>query len=394
MALYKGNEILRTVPVTQDVGSRLTSNGTTAASGGYKYFWNYPGSTLSGVATPDNSQWRYRSIYTHGYLAGGYKGSNPWRAVNKMWYPTETTLYVGEQLHAVASYTKGVWSDYHAYIVAHGNTGTYAEASTMIASYSLFNGAMRMRSGDGFSSSGITYGYVGNDPKNEGLSYGTAGYGSHVGGLAMDTSRSDNSGANDIKGQSGWITGGGSSNTNRLHFASETMYSGWDSGLSGQGDANSGEFRGWFSHTSTYKYVTWSNSTWSSGWDQAGATPWSRGDYQCKNMSSKYGHHYIGTGSNVTIGKSRFSDSNGSILANFNKVRSYGEDNCAMGQDNGYVLGHYDGQQNNHTIRQSYSSDTEVTLGATAQPKGHYGQSSGACSTGAATVCAAQPTGL
>jgi hypothetical protein len=58
-----------------------------------------------------------------------------------------------------------------------------------------------------------------------------------------------------------------------------------------------------------------------------------------------------------------------------------------MGQDNGYVLGHYDGQQNNHTIRQSYSTDSEVTLGSAAQPKGHYGQSSGACSTAAMNVC-------
>lgn len=388
MAFYKANALLRAVPTTEYVGAKLQSNGTTTSGVG-NFFWNYPGNTNTGSGTPDNSQWLYRSIYTHGYLCGGYKGSTPWRSVNKMWLSTEVTIYCGEQLHAVASYTKGTFSDYNAYVVAHGNTGTYAASASQLASYSLFNGTMRMSTGDGFSSSGLSYGYQGHDPKNEGLSYGTAGYGSHVGGMAMSVSRSDNGGASDIKGQSGWFVGGGSSTTNRLHFPTEVMYAGWDSGDSGINDGASGELRGWFAWTSAYRYVTWSNSSWTSGWGTGGG--WSRGDYQCKIMSSKYGHHYIGTSSNVTLPKARFSDSTGATLANFNKVRAYGEDNCLMGQDNGYVLGHYDGQQNNHTIRQSYSTDSEVTLGATAQPKGHYGQSSGACAPGAMTVCSNSP---
>jgi hypothetical protein len=52
-------------------------------------------------------------------------------------------------------------------------------------------------------------------------------------------------------------------------------------------------------------------------------------------------------------------------------------------------MGHYDGQQNNHTIKQTHSTDVEVTMGAACMPKGHYGQSSGACSTAAASVTAA-----
>lgn len=390
MAFYKAGSLLRSVPVTTQVGAKLMSNGTTQTGNAGKYFWQSMGRLGVGINEPDNSQWLYRSIFTHGYLAGGYKGSNPWRSVNKMWLQTETTLYVGEQLHAVASYTKGVFSDYDAYIVAHGNTGTYAQSTTQIASYSLYNGTCRMRTGDGFSSSGVSYGYEGHNPSADGLSYGTAGYGNHVGGMAMNTSRSDNAGGTDQKGQSGWITGGGSSNTNRLHFRSEVMYSGWDSGLSGAGDAASGETYGWFHHSSSYKYVNWNSGSWTSGWGSGGG--WSR-DYQCKALSSKWGHHYIGTGNNVTSGKAKFSDSNGSTLSTFNKIRAYGEDNTLMGQDNGYMLGHYDGQQNNHTIRQSYSSDSEVTLPATAQPKGHYGQSSGACASAAMSICASSAWG-
>jgi hypothetical protein len=244
-----------------------------------------------------------------------------------------------------------------------------------------------MFTSDGFSSSGIGYGYVGNDPKNQGLGYGTAGFGNHVGGMKMNVNRVDALACEDQKGQSGWISGGGDTSTNRMHFPTEVMYTGWDSGMSGRGDAVSGENRGYFNgNGNQYKYVTWSTTTWVNGWDQGGN--YGKSSYQTKNLGSKWGHHYAFTGNNVTSGIARFSDANGATLANFSKVRSYGEENSMEGQDWGYVMGHYDGQQNNHTVKQSYSSDSQTTLGAAAMPKGHYGQSSGACSTGAATVIA------
>ncbi len=90
MSFYKANALLRSIPTTEYVGAKLQSNGTTVSGVG-NYFWNYPGNTNTGTGVPDNSQWLYRSIYTHGYLAGGYKGSTPWRSLNKMWLATEVT---------------------------------------------------------------------------------------------------------------------------------------------------------------------------------------------------------------------------------------------------------------------------------------------------------------
>lgn len=376
MSYYINNVLVKEVPDTPDAsrGAYLVSTG----DGGYA--WAYMGTTTSGVSI-NNSEWRYRSIYTHGYIACGYKGSNPWRSLNKTWHPTDTTLYCGEQIMNTMSYTNGNYSDYNGYIIANGGM---SGNGTVVASYGLHNGTCRMWSGDGYSSSGISYGYVGDDPKNQGLSYGTAGYGSHVGGMRMASNRVDPCATQDIKGQSGWFNGGGATATDRLHFPSETMYSGWDSGTNGIGDAAAGELRGYFAWAGTYRYVTWSNSSWSGTGAWGG---WGR-DGHCKIQSTKWGHHYIGTGNNVTSGKSKFRDSDGATLSNFNKVRSYGEDNVEEGQDWGYIMGHYDGQQNNHTIKQTHSTDVEVTLGPAAQPKGHYGQSSGACSTAAATITA------
>ena len=188
-----------------------------------------------------------------------------------------------------------------------------------------------------------------------------------------------------MKGQSGWITGGGTSSTNRMHFPTEVMYTGWGSNYGGRGDAVGGELRGYFNHNGNeYQYVTWANATWTANWDQGGY--YGKTSYQTKNLGSKYGYHYAFSGNNVTSGIAKFNDANGATLSTFNKVRAYGEENSEEGQDWGYVMGHYDGQQNNHTVKQSYTSDSQVTLGANAMPKGHYGQSSGACATAAATV--------
>tara|TARA_R110000868_G_scaffold369328_1_gene632679 strand:+ start:1673 stop:2815 length:1143 start_codon:yes stop_codon:yes gene_type:complete len=376
MAFYVGSTQQALIPATSaaDRGTHVASGGDGSA------FWAYLGGTAT-VGSIDNGQWRYRSIYTHGYIAAGYKGYNPWRSVNKTWHSTDTTFYCGEQIANTQSYTNGVWSDHNAYIVANGG---HSAIGSIICSYSLHNGTIRAFSADGFSSTGISYGYVGNDPKNEGLAYGTAGFGSNVGGMGMSVTRLDMPATQDIKGQSGWFNGGGSTATSRIHFATEVNYTGWDSGSDGIGDAASGELRGYFEWAAVYKYVTWSNDTWSGAGSWGG---WAK-DGHCKIQSTKWGHHYTGTGTNVTAQKSRFSDSTGTNINTYNKVRSYGEDNVEDGQDWGYIMGHYDGQQNNHTIKQTHSTDVEITLGAAAQPKGHFGQSSGACSTGAASITA------
>lgn len=356
-------------------GSYLVSDGAGGA------FWAYLGNTAT-AGQVDNSQWLYRTIYTHGYLACGYKGSNPWRTLNKTWHPTETTIYCGEQISGTQGYTNGNFSDYYGYIIAGSG---FNVASSVISSYNLHSGAIRTFSADGYSSDGVTYGYSGNDPKNEGVEYGTAGYGGDVGGMRMHATRLDGQSTQDIKGQHGYHAGGGRSadGDSRHHFPTEVMYKMSNAPHNGRGDATYGELKGFFRSSGnnvTYT-LTWSNTSWSNGGWTSGSV-----DVHGKMMGSKHGHFYAENSTNVTWPKIKVNSSTGATISTFNKVRAYGESNNEDGQDNGYVMGHYDGQQNNHTIRQSYSTDTEVTLGAAAQPKGHYGQSSGACSTAAATV--------
>jgi hypothetical protein len=60
-----------------------------------------------------------------------------------------------------------------------------------------------------------------------------------------------------------------------------------------------------------------------------------------------------------------------------------------MGQNWGYCLGAYNGQQNNYTFKVNYINDAMSALGTASQPKGHVGMSSGCCSSASAPIVAA-----
>jgi hypothetical protein len=374
MAFKVGSVTLTPVPQTAsaNTGSYLTSDG---AGGTY---WAYQGYVGSATAI-NTGNWLYRTIYTHGYLACGYKGYNPWRSVNKTWHSSEVTIYCGEQIAFTQGYTNGVWSDHAAYIVAGAG---FSIATAIICSYSLHNGTIRTFSAGTFQSGSAPYGYQGNDPKNEGILYGTPGS-QGVGGMAMNVAKLDPPATQDIKGQNGYISGGGDTSTQKLHFPSEVMYTTTAAPYTDRGDASYGETLGWYGFAGNSAIHNFSNDAWTAG-------GWARNttDVHSKMMGTKHGFFYTEDGTNVTLPKAKINQSSGARISTFNKIRAYGEANYQDGQDNGYCMGHYDGQQNNHTIRQSYSTDIEVTLGAAAMPKGHYGQSSGACSTGAATITA------
>ena len=118
-------------------GSYLVSDGSNGA------FWQYPGqiATSTGI-----DSWRYRSLITHGYISGGYKGSQPWRSMNKTWHNNDTTMYTGEQVDRAAAYCDGTWSDFNGYI--HGTVNSYAGNSSHTSSYNLHTGICRNQ-GDG-----------------------------------------------------------------------------------------------------------------------------------------------------------------------------------------------------------------------------------------------------
>lgn len=366
---YKDGDPLTPLPEQTDEtrGAYLVSDGPNGA------FWSYPGST---VPSAPLSGYRYRSIITHGYIGGGYKGSQPWRSLNKTWHTTDTTFYCGEQLDRAASYCDGTWSDYNAYV--HGTVNAYQGNSSHTSSYNLNTGIRRVQGDSTFSQ--YSYGYEGDNPK------AVMGY-NVVGGWAMNVGRNDAGCATNQIGQAGYITGGGSNVTNKLHFRTEIMYTTTTSGSSSDFVAGvGGETRAYFSWSNAVQqYLTYSNDAYTSFNFAGNNRGW------CKALPTKWGHFYIGTSNNVTTPLRKVRDSDGAALSNYNRARSAGEENMQMGQDWGYKLGDFDGQQNNHTEKWDYSTDSITTMGFATRPKGHYGQSSAACSSASASVTSTQP---
>ena len=354
--------------------NNLTRGSYLVSDGGNGAFWQYPGQTAqsTGVDT-----WRYRSLITHGYISGGYKGSQPWRSMNKTWHNNDTTMYTGEQVDRAAAYCDGTWSDFNGYI--HGTVNSYAGNSSHTSSYNLHTGICRNQ-GDGRFSQ-YSYGYEGDNPKS------VMGY-NVTGGWQMNAGRNDCGCATAQKEQAGYITGGGSSTTNKLHFATEIMYNTNNSGDSGDFVAGCGmESRSYFAwRNSSQKYIQHSNDSWSNQGFAGNNRGW------CKALPTKWGHFYIGTSNNVTTPLRKVRGSDGAALSNYNRSRAAGEENMEMGQDWGYKLGDFNGQQNNHTEKWDYSNDSITTMGFATRPKGHYGQSSAACSSAAGAVTVTRNT--
>ena len=386
-----------------DRGTPLYNNGTSA-------YFAYPGAANNTVG----SGFELRSIFTHGFMCGGYKNSNPWRTVHKTWHATDITYNCGEQLSAAMAYGDGAFSDMNGYIFGAGGFGSYAQT----ASINLHTGQSRSRqsnlnNGDGgvgvfgTNDTSTPYGYgssdtpstsgsVGQDnPTSQGITYGTGAsnpassdiyLAAGVGGWAMNVQRDGcGSGTNQI-GQEAYITGGGSAVTNRLHFGTEIMYTTADSGMSGNyASAAHGQVEAFFNVAGTKKYMKYSDQSWTAYTSTQGT------DGHAKYLSTKKGWHYIGQGSNTSSSSfTKFSESTRTdIVTNLSRGFNAGEENHQMGQEKGYCLGEYDGQQNNKSWYINYSTDTLTLLGAAGRPKGHYGMSSAAGMSAAASITSA-----
>jgi hypothetical protein len=385
------------LPTTTAGGSLLFNDGT-------NMYWAYPGDTQSTIG----SGWRYRTLYTHGYIAAGYKGSNPWRSLNKCWHMTDTTIYVGEQLDYSGSYLDGCFSDLNAYVYGTFNgIGVNTGSSIHTSSYSLFNGTSRSQNDlnfNFFGSATVPYGYTGQDPGNPQGQDGTAGgsgiaYGtgwntttntqpSGVGGWEMSVARSNHGCATAVINQAGYIFGGGSAVTSKHHLPTEIMYTtttspqtwGATAAIGGQ---NFAYIQG-LSTTAGQQYMNFANDSFTQWSSFTGAGLSSDGVN--KNLMSKWGIFWCGRDTNTSTNQALCNDTNQTYTSTVQKTSNHGEENYHMGQDWGYMLGSYNGQQNNWAVKYNYSTQAMSTLGFAAQPKGHAGTSSGASSTAAMSV--------
>jgi hypothetical protein len=118
----------------------------------------------------------------------------------------------------------------------------------------------------------------------------------------------------------------------------------------------------------------WNTETWCSWAHAPGGDGWK------KIMSTMIGHMYVGTGNNNQNGMQKNDDTTGISTRGLDFGRT-GEENYQMGMRKGYMLGNYNGSQNNNTYKVNYNTDQYNNLGGTTEPKGHGGMSSAHCAS-------------
>lgn len=319
---------------------------------GIVYLWDGSWTTLGDTqeANPFQNSFLYRSIYTKGYMSGGYKNSSPWRNVNKTIHATDMTTNLGDKLVYNSSYIGGGFSDFNSYV--YPSTGAVQGSGTIVEAMSMTTETM----------------------------------------FALDAARYLKSTRTDCEAlltpalTSAYIVGGGTTAVDRHNFVTDIMFSAGTAPASpiGGGTAGGvgslfGQYKAWISQGAGSSF-TWVTETWATG-----GMSWAT-DGQPKGLSSKHGYGYGSTGSYPgSVNVLKFSEATGTTLATIARNKTNGEENWQIGQNWGYMLAAYDGAgQNNDAGRMNYLTDVWTALGSDAQPKGHDGASSGCCATGSA----------
>ncbi len=328
------------------------SNSTSSSSGSFLMMY-------TGVSNIDDGwerisaqefqpiAFRYRQIINYSYLAGGYKNASPWRNVHKVTNLTDQTTHIGELLDYPASYTSGACNKRIFFVWSVNTDNAFKGPDTV----------------DGTRTSAINMitdtNYAHQNKFNNAIAR------SDLGTMHKET-------------EMAYLFSGGSTTLEKFNLSNESLVTGFavttingSNGGSAFSDENFGY--GWTS-SSGIKY-NFSNDTPSS------STHWSAHSQQ-KGISSKYGKGYCGNEGSYNGGYNlrRWQHSTDTNIGNVAKPHANcGEENFTMGQDWQYMLGNYDGAQNNTSWKFNYSTDSGTTSVTGLNPAVNSGTSSGHC---------------
>jgi len=323
-------------PVTGQIIFNATTNILEIYDGG---LWKDVTQTASGTA------FLYRQIITTSYVAGGYQSSSPWKNVNRMNQSTDVMTNLGDLLSIAANYTSGANGPTLAYMWCASPTWDGTAVATV-----AYNMATETNAGTSTS-------------------------------WNMPVARND-CGTIFKETQYAYVTGGGSADVSVWTFSTETFSSGGVSGLAGDSSyqygvtAFSDETSGYWWGSGGQK-VTFSTGTAYSVSTAANVNV----NGQQKGISTKLGLGYFGNegGYNGGYNLRRYVIATDSYTTVAKPVTNSGEENFDMGQYWQYMMGCYDGAQNNRGWKFSYTADIGFELGSGSVRTGVPGGSSGHC---------------
>ena len=286
--------------------------------------------------------YKARQVITTSYMMGGYKSSAAWNNVNRTSHATDTTQNLGDgSLERSFNYQSGATGKDIGYVFGAGNG--HAIPSNYIIGYN-----MRTESQ-----------YTGMQSRTlSGNSY--------------------NSGTIQKEFYMAWHSGGQSSNTvHKYNLMNEVMVT-----------ETAGFYTGntWGMYWENEGSLYWENDSRLMNFSTGAWTSWSgtqpSNHHQQKSLMGKLNFCWAGNQGSYNGGNSfrRTSFVTRQTSGTYSKPRANcGEENFACGQDWGYMIGNYDGAQNNGSFKWYYYTETGVNGGTTMEPKGKAGASSGFC---------------
>ena len=316
---------------------------TLQQAGGQAKTSGYGGANNQGYRDSSSraAQWKFRQVINVGYTGGGYKDGSPWRQVHRTNHATHQTTNLGIQMDHPGSYISGACSDTTFFLWSTPSDNSHFTVSSRTSGFHMYTETSKSH-----NSTFNTY----SDRNDSGTSFKETYLSFHGGGdrsgmevfnLATEARQSNNGG--DLR----------SGSTNSAFSDKDQGYHWADSA-------------GWKVNHQTFSVS--GSSHWSAHGQQKGQPTKVRVGY-CGNEGSYNGGYNL----------RRWNLTNDSNTGTFSKYRANcGEENFIMGQDWGYMIGNYDGAQNNGTWQQQFSTDSRTDHSG-LQPTANAGQSSGHC---------------
>jgi hypothetical protein len=284
-----------------------------------------------------------RQVITRGYLVGGYINSQPWTNVNYIQHSTDSAVDQGNLISSAGGYIGSSHNANRHFVWNTGGMGGYSTASSYnmrtnvnTGDFSMpqtYDDSEGMQSSDPVTGFGMMAYVFGNSTTISKFNLATEGFAGTIGSSALNDSN-----AGHHYGENYGYVWNGSGTTTKFTYATEAQ-----SGVASAAN-----------------------------------------HHQQKGHSSKIGFGWAGNEGSYNGGNAfrKWNYATDSVVSNHSKpIANSGEENLDMGQAHAYMLGMFDGAQNNRAWRWNYSTDSGFEGSSTMQPRGSgiSGRSSGAC---------------
>ncbi len=310
------------------------------------------------IGSQDDSRiaFKYRQIISMSYTAGGYKDSSPWKSVERTNNSTDQTNYIGDLLDYPSSYSSGGCSASILFMWSVNTDNLWKSATTVHGTYTA---AVNMVNETNYAHQS---------------KWDLANARDQMGTLFQETLFA-------------WIFGGSVAAVEKFNFVNETMYLNLYNAYSSTNIQNSSitsslGCAGFSDENYGYGYGSESGMKLFFATDTMNAKQQWGASGQQKGISSKVGKGYAGNEGTYNGGYNlrRWDYATETNLGNVPKpYPNCGEENFTMGQDHQYMIGNYDGLQNNESWKFYYATDSGSSNVAGLKPTTHGGMSSGHC---------------